>query len=337
MNPKISVIIPVYNAEKYIKECLDSVLCQTLKEIEVIVVNDGSSDNSKQIIENYQNKDNRLFLINKRNEGAGPSRNKGIKESKGEFIAFMDADDYYPSNDILESLYFTAQEHGVKIVGGKRVRLMEDMSLSYDSDTIEYFGQVFFAQGITQYKDFQYDYGYTQYIYERQLLINNDIFFPVYRRFQDPPFFVKAMIAAETFYYLNTYVYCFRRVFGAKDAHRKWSIDNVIDMLEGLIENLSVSRDKNLAKLHFLTTNRLNTEGSFLAIQNLYSNKNEALLAKLIEANQAVDVKWLKESGYEISEPFVLDVFKYAVITAEKYESLRNRRIIKAIRKIIGK
>ena len=74
-----------------------------------------------------------------------------------------------------------------------------------------------------------------------------------------------------------------------------------------------------------------------MAIHNLYDEDNTLLLAKLIEASNAVDVKWLKENGYELPEPFVLDVFKYAVDTAKKYESLRNKKIFKPIRKILGK
>ena len=195
MNIKISVIVPVYNAEKYIHDCLDSIVNQTLNEIEILLINDGSTDDSLRIIKSYEENDSRIIVFDKKNEGAGPTRNFGIKTAKGEFISFMDADDFYPSNDVLEKLYLISQKEKCRIVGGKRIRKMEDGSLSYDPDTIEIFGQRISPKGIMMYKDYQYDYGYTQFIYNREMLVENNLFFPSYRRYQDPPFFVKAMAA----------------------------------------------------------------------------------------------------------------------------------------------
>lgn len=94
---KISVIIPVYNAEKYLRECLDSVIEQTLQEIEIICVDDGSTDNSLAILKEYTQKDERLKIIEQANRGAGAARNLGMAVALGEYLAFLDADDlYYP-------------------------------------------------------------------------------------------------------------------------------------------------------------------------------------------------------------------------------------------------
>ena len=337
MKAKVSVIIPVYNAEEFLADCIESVLNQTLNEIEIIIVNDGSTDNSISIIRRYQAKDSRIVVIDKENEGAGLSRNRGIKEASGEYIAFMDADDYYPNNDVLEKLYLISQKENCLIVGGKRIRKMEDGSLSYDPDTLEIFGQRISPKGLTLYKDYQYDYGYTQFIYNRQMLMDNNLLFPPFRRYQDPPFFVNAMITAERFYYVDFPTYCFRRVFMAEVTKYKWNTNNAIDMINGITTNLVVSQKYGLAKLHYITANRLNQEGSFMAINVLKNEVNCNVLYALIEANHAVNVKWLKENGYELPEPFVLDVFKYAVDTAGKYEQLRNKKILKLIRKILGK
>ena len=91
---KVSVIIPLYNVENYLKQCLDSVVNQTLKEIEIICINDGSTDNSKQILEDYARKDDRIKIINRKNSGQGVARNVGIKYAKGEYIGFVDSDDW---------------------------------------------------------------------------------------------------------------------------------------------------------------------------------------------------------------------------------------------------
>lgn len=93
-NIKVSIIIPVYNVEKYLAECIESILKQTHKNLEIIFVNDGSTDRSKQILEDYKNKDNRIKVIHKKNEGVSIARNTGIDCATGEYICFSDADDY---------------------------------------------------------------------------------------------------------------------------------------------------------------------------------------------------------------------------------------------------
>ena len=92
-NIKVSVIVPVYNSEKYLRDCLNSIVSQSLKEIEIICVNDGSKDNSLSILKSFAESDKRIIVINQGNAGASSARNTGLKIAKGEYIAFMDADD----------------------------------------------------------------------------------------------------------------------------------------------------------------------------------------------------------------------------------------------------
>ena len=96
--PKFSIIIPVYNVEKYIKKCLDSVVNQTVKDYEVILINDGSTDNSMEIAKKYSFK-----IINQKNQGQSAARNHGIKEAKGDYIVFLDSDDTI-EKDYLEKI-----------------------------------------------------------------------------------------------------------------------------------------------------------------------------------------------------------------------------------------
>ena len=102
--PKVSVIIPVYNVEKYLKECLDSLVNQTLPDIEIILVDDGSTDSSLDICKQYAQKDNRIKIIEQQNQGAGAARNKGLAVAIGDYLYFMDSDDYINTN-ALEKLY----------------------------------------------------------------------------------------------------------------------------------------------------------------------------------------------------------------------------------------
>ena len=93
MNPKVSITVPIYNTEKYLKRCLDSILKQTYRNIEIILVDDGSSDSSSKIIDDYTHKDSRIKAIHQKNAGQSAARNTGIKKATGEFISFVDSDD----------------------------------------------------------------------------------------------------------------------------------------------------------------------------------------------------------------------------------------------------
>ena len=109
---KISVIIPVYNCEKFIEKCLQSLVNQTLTDIEIILVNDGSTDNSQKIIEKFS--DTRIKLINKKNGGQSSARNVGLDVANGEYIGFIDSDDWVDS-DFFEKLYNTAKKYNADI------------------------------------------------------------------------------------------------------------------------------------------------------------------------------------------------------------------------------
>ena len=111
----VSVIIPVYNAEKYINKCIDSILNQTLKDIEVICVNDGSTDKSLQILNEYAMQDSRVRVVSQVNQGAGPARNKGIEISTGKYLAILDADDFFVL-EMLEKLVEKAEHDSAEIV-----------------------------------------------------------------------------------------------------------------------------------------------------------------------------------------------------------------------------
>lgn len=104
-NFSVSFIIPVYNSEVYIAKCLDSILCQTYKDFEIICVNDGSYDNSLNILENYKYKDGRIKIITQNNGGPSKARNTGINNSNGKYIAFIDADDYIDKNYLNNLIY----------------------------------------------------------------------------------------------------------------------------------------------------------------------------------------------------------------------------------------
>ena len=111
MKPKISVIVPIYNTEKYLEKCLDTLVNQTLEDIEIILINDGSPDNSEKIVEKYIDKyQDKIVYYKKENEGQGVARNYGIDIARGQFISFVDSDDYIDKT-MFEKLYNKAIEN----------------------------------------------------------------------------------------------------------------------------------------------------------------------------------------------------------------------------------
>ena len=94
MEPIVSVIVPVYNKEKYLNSCLESIVNQTMKDLEILLINDGSVDGSAGLCDEWAEKDSRIRVVHKQNEGAGCTRNKGLELARGRFISFVDADDY---------------------------------------------------------------------------------------------------------------------------------------------------------------------------------------------------------------------------------------------------
>lgn len=113
--PKVSVIIPVYNVEKYLRQCLDSVVGQTLQDIEIICVNDSSTDKSLSILKEFQERDKRIRIIEQENAGAGAARNRGMSVAKGKYLSFLDSDDFF-EKDMLEKAYNMAEEDQVDFV-----------------------------------------------------------------------------------------------------------------------------------------------------------------------------------------------------------------------------
>ena len=269
---KISVIIPVYNAEQYLKQCMESVLGQTLKEIEIICIDDGSTDNSLNILREYQKKDNRIIIFSQENQGAAVARNKGLELAKGIYVAFMDPDDYYPDSEVLLSLFEISCDKQALIAGGSLSldRNGEFCQLKYEIQD----ERIFLKDGFLLYEDYQYDFYYQRFIYSKRLLDENFIRFPLYRRGQDIPFFVEAMIAAKKFYAVERVTYCYRV------GHKKinWGNDTIaIHAIQATSEIIKIAESHQFKKLSDRCIARL----LYYAEEILYCNNNIEVLEVL--------------------------------------------------------
>lgn len=284
--PYISVIIPVYNAEKYLYTCLNSITKQTLQNIEIICIDDGSTDKSISILLDFANNDSRFILLKQKNQGSGLARNRALERAKGEFVAFMDADDYYPDNTSLKSLYNAAKSNDALICGGS---LVKDINGDLVYGNSLQMSDLFTSSRFVQYKDCQIDFGYQRFIFHTKMLLDNEIYFPPYIRYQDPPFFVRAMLTAESFYTIPENIYCYR--WGHQQI--KWNSRQTNDMIRGIIEVLRISRMYHLSKLHYQSLLRVE-ERNDVIVKNM-SLQNRELLFLLIVLSNEIDYDLIRE------------------------------------------
>ncbi len=188
---KISVIIPVYNSSTYLRKCLDSVVNQTLKDIEIIVINDGSTDDSKNIIEEYLCKYKNIIFIDQENKGIGKTRNIGIKKATGEYITFVDSDDYIKEN-MLEEYYKYAKKHNFDLVIGSYIKKINNKEIIFENNKFKT-GNVKTTPQIL----YLIEYGPWAKLYKREMLINNNIYFDEKRKYEDMPFVSKALLKSK--------------------------------------------------------------------------------------------------------------------------------------------
>ena len=283
MDIKVSVIIPVYNMEKYLEECLDSVVNQTLKEIEIITVDDGSIDNSLLILERYAQKNESIVILKQRNRGAGPARNNGIRNAKGKYLIFLDPDDFYPSDDCLEALYNAAEEQHVRMCGGI---IMQD---SYGARTICHKMTIkdFCCNRIVKANDYPVYSGHVRYLFRTDMIRENDICFPAYRRFQDPPFTVKAMACAKEFYGLDKEVYVRRVTYKKLD----YSLEVCTDILHGIRDVFQMAKENNFMKLYEKCLHNITAE--YIVPLCKYSFCGNEEIDKTIEEINEIRSTWI--------------------------------------------
>lgn len=192
---KVSIIIPVYNVDKYIEKCLKSLIAQTLRQIEIICVNDGSTDNSLKILNYYKEKDSRIKVINQNNAGPGKSRNVGIKLAKGDFIGFVDGDDWVDKN-YFEKLYNAAIQYNCDIAAGdfyRQGKFIRSQKLKYKN--IKAFYEP--AEKMKQAFIPKHNYVWNK-IYKREALLSMP--FPENCYYEDMRWLIKVI------YYLNGFV-----------------------------------------------------------------------------------------------------------------------------------
>lgn len=219
---KLSIIVPIYNVEKYLDRCMVSLLNQTLKDIEIIMVDDGSPDNCPKMCDEYAKNDNRVKVVHKKNGGLGFARNSGLEIAKGEYIAFVDSDDYVDLN-MYEKLYKTAKEYNNEAVfcGFKKEfspnRFIEckecDTYTEYSSDKMNELVLDFIAAPPHCKSEYIHDMSVWHSIYKRSIIEDNNIRFISERDYasEDIPFQIDFLKCCKKIGFIPNifYVYCY--------------------------------------------------------------------------------------------------------------------------------
>lgn len=268
---KVSVIIPVYNVEKYIKKCLDSLVNQTLSDIEIIVVNDGTPDNSQIIIDEYvKNYPDKVISIVKENGGQGSARNIGLGKATGEYIGYVDSDDYVELN-MYEELYDKAKEN--------------------DSDIIICGNNIVYENNYKKISEINYDNKYNNFenaffgkmavwnkLYKKEILINNNIKFKEKVWYEDFAFTLKTLVNAKTIAFLDKslYNYLWREGSTMNNNNVKRNLE-ILDAFDD-IRNYLISND---------LLNNYNSYLEFNAINHIYIST----IVRVINANVSNDLK----------------------------------------------
>ena len=217
---KISVIIPVYNDEKHLGECLDSVSNQTLDDIEIICINDGSTDSSLEILNEYST-DKRITIITQTNQGSAIARNKGLDIAQGEYIGFLDADDIYINRQSLEIMFDAAKKHDASMISANLKFLTPERNLisnpHYKRGTFHYFRE----DGIIEPDEYGIPFYFYKNLYKADLI--EDIRFPDLLRGQDPIFLSKVLSKVDEIYGvpIDFYGYMVPLSFDKLDSYTK--------------------------------------------------------------------------------------------------------------------
>ena len=211
---KVSVVIPVYNVEKYLEDCLYSIVNQTLDDIEIICINDGSTDNSLNILEKYANEDNRIIVISQENGGHAVATNAGMNIAKGEYLYLMDSDDMIKSN-ALEDTYNIAKCKNVDFLIFKAINYKEETKEYYETEFYsmsklkEAVGDNVFCYDDIDEGDLIFSLSVTPWskLYNRDFIVRIGAKFPEGLIFEDNVFFWQVLFNAKRVYFHDEFLF----------------------------------------------------------------------------------------------------------------------------------
>ena len=284
---KVSVIVPVYNVEEYLEKCLDSLINQTLKDIEIIVVNDGSLDNSQDIIDRYTKKYKKIKSYIKDNGGLSDTRNYGIKQAIGEYISFVDSDDYIDKT-MLEKMYQKAKKDNLYIVVCNSVNVYETgnnieikSNLNYSNDLVKNY-LISPPMACTK-------------IYKRTLF--NKMAFKINIFYEDLELTPKLVKLTKKIDFIDEGLYYYYQRSGSIMKQKEFNT-RLLDIFDVLDSNKNVLLKEYPEEIEYMYITHLLRTGTLRFLE--YSNYNE-LIDKIIKTTKENFPNWKQNKYYQKS------------------------------------
>lgn len=312
---KVSVIVPCYNAEKFLDKCLDSLIGQTLKDIEIICVNDCAKDSTASILEKYAKQDNRIKIItHEKNQGLSAARNSGMAIATGEYIGFVDSDDFVELT-MMEKLYSKAVKKDADLVIGNVFLYFADTGKTQVFRDERFF--TYLSGRVFKFEDqpsLVSCIGAWDRIYKRELITENNLQFPVGMIYEDQPFSIQAMACAKRITTVSEPLYYYRKNSGGsitdneiKNDNYKFHFVQIANMSKTFMKSRGIyetfMKDYLEYHIHYATIHQSNTKAKnfakfFEMMREITSDEDYDVLLKLnLNFIQAKYVKALKENN----------------------------------------
>ena len=308
---KISIIVPVYNVEEYLEKCLESIINQSLKEIEIILVNDGSQDKSQEIIDNYKNKDERIKCIYQNNAGVSIARNAGLDIATGEYISFVDSDDTIDEN-MCSILYEKIVAEKSDIINCNYVKEYVDGKLSspvIQFKELELNLEEFGFTNFVKYRFLTYAYGCEVWgrLFKREIIEDynirfdrideiyaEDLLFNLYYLLHtkkitivDIPLYYYyqrsgSLMRSDNPYLTDKHLELVRRFEGkCKEYGNTVKVENCVSEMTYAVVNSSVNKNKEFSKMYSALKSAYNDSDFQIRMKNMFLNKESAIYERI--------------------------------------------------------
>ena len=308
---KVSIIVPIYNTGSYLKKCIDSLVNQTEKEIEILLINDGSTDNSEKIVKDY--KDDRIIYISKKNEGIGKTRNLGIKKARGKYLMFIDSDDYI-KNTCVEIMYKNAIENNADIV-------ISNFYKDYDGNILKIEYPYFEPSSLKDNPEIinMVNMGPCNKLYKRALVKDN--FFDDDIKYEDVNFVVSALLKANKIIKINDYLSYYVIHNGSETTTRDERIFDIIEVVKRLHEKVKTEAylKSNFTDLAVMILSDYTIQTKFIADKRI---RNKFIDLAFITLDE-IDTQW-RRSKYLKTFPKIKRIIKTNKTLAKIYCNLYN-------------
>lgn len=296
----ISVIVPVYNVERYLPACLESIVQQHLSDYEVIMVDDGSTDGSGAICDEFAERYPQFKVIHKGNGGVSAARNRGIEEAKGEYILFLDSDDFLVP-DAIKPLLKLAKDNELNVLGFSYLTVPEDTT-SAPEVSFETPQKLEILNGYDYIARFNYTAQVWWYLVRRELIIKNNLLLPVGRVLEEAAFNMRLFLKAERLAQVPNVAYCYRNrpssiMHNTDEEHVSKMLDDYIFAASSMNEAIEEYRDKLHGECYERCCTRRDSYVLFGAVRAFKLGKVKEYLQKAKE-QELYPIKRLSEVDY---------------------------------------